>query len=324
MIPFVKEADACNRRLYLCSLQTEGFSFLGTRVDVNFRYYTYGIQGHTVSKHRHLDYEFERVHIGRNAYTVEGHDGVLTPESGQCVVMPSGTSHAWTLLEAPIGITRYWVAIQPVDELGSHFKAALRRAVIEQGYLVPCTPQIDSLEQAIWLLLNSTRPLSVISSLVGSTLQQIVTLFFECCLKDQLNEFLDQEEVHAARASKEMLIPDIKRYILENLCKMIRVQDVCDHFHLSERHLNRLFQRKEGCSIGSYIKNKKLALAEDRLINTEKTVKEVGLSLGFANPSHFSRFFYANKSLYPLEYRKLYTDADRANSSIMKQHSQPA
>lgn len=292
------------------------------RVDINFRYYTYHVKGHTLKWHRHPDFEFERVILGANRYAVEGYDCTLSPGPNQLIVFPDGLNHNWELTEAPIGICRYWVAVEPMDDSGVYVLRELRNAVVRNQFVFDVSPEICLLEKTIWDLMTSQRPVPVVSGLVNLQLQQLIILFFELCLGRNLEGILKRRDYVAPVSDHQALVDEIERFIEANHCKLIQLQDLCDNFHFSSRHLNRIFNEVKGCSVGDFIKNRKADIAKDLLINTSRTVKEIGFMLGYCEVSHFSRFFCKAVGLSPLQFRTKYSDAAERNQQIMNEKAQ--
>jgi len=67
---------------------------------------------------------------------------------------------------------------------------------------------------------------------------------------------------------------------------------------ISARHLRRVFQRQFGCSPQAWLREQRLQCAR-RMLNPERSVKEVAFTLGFRGQSQFSRDFKARFSCPP-------------------------
>ena len=75
---------------------------------------------------------------------------------------------------------------------------------------------------------------------------------------------------------------------------------------MSKSHVLRVFKQYLGCSPLQYISKLRLSAASDALIQTDKTITEVALDLGFNDSNYFTRFFKKNLGLSPREYRDNY------------------
>lgn len=58
-----------------------------------------------------------------------------------------------------------------------------------------------------------------------------------------------------------------------------------------------------GQSAKEYIQGKIIAVAKNKVFDTDKTVNEIAYELGFKYPQHFSRFFKEKVGCTPNEYR---------------------
>lgn len=73
---------------------------------------------------------------------------------------------------------------------------------------------------------------------------------------------------------------------------------------LSKFHFTRLFKTATGESPSRYHTNLRLDAARRLLRETKKSVVEVALDVGYANPSHFARLFRRQSGLSPSDYRQ--------------------
>lgn len=73
---------------------------------------------------------------------------------------------------------------------------------------------------------------------------------------------------------------------------------------MSERHLQRKFRDEMGMSLQDYAANFRIELAREMLSDPELALKTIGYSLGYANPSHFTRSFKAATGMTPSAFRR--------------------
>jgi AraC family transcriptional regulator len=66
------------------------------------------------------------------------------------------------------------------------------------------------------------------------------------------------------------------------------------------------FRRHYGASIGEYLRSRRLEAARRLLIETDVSLIEIALSLGFANPPHFSAAFRRFSGWSPSQFRRLH------------------
>ena len=74
---------------------------------------------------------------------------------------------------------------------------------------------------------------------------------------------------------------------------------------LSPFHFLRLFKIAFGRTPHQYLTDLRLAVARKRLLETEQSVGEIGLSLGFENVNSFGRLFRRHQGITPQNFRRL-------------------
>jgi AraC-like DNA-binding protein len=69
-------------------------------------------------------------------------------------------------------------------------------------------------------------------------------------------------------------------------------------------YLAAAFRRHFGCTIGTYARHQRVALACRHLTGSDAPLAEIALLTGFADQSHFTRTFKRQIGLTPAAYRK--------------------
>lgn len=93
-------------------------------------------------------------------------------------------------------------------------------------------------------------------------------------------------------------------YIQANQNQNLTLERIAEHANVSPTHLNRLFRGTLGLSAMKFATESRLKTAQVLLGSTEMPVAEVGRTVGFAHPEHFSRVFSQHMAISPLEYRR--------------------
>lgn len=73
---------------------------------------------------------------------------------------------------------------------------------------------------------------------------------------------------------------------------------------LSEYHFSRMFKRATGLSPSQYFIDLRMARARRLLIETQRSVIDIGLEVGYSSPSHFSLVFRRAVGVTPSTYRQ--------------------
>jgi|SRR3954464_4028226 transcriptional regulator GlxA family with amidase domain len=104
-----------------------------------------------------------------------------------------------------------------------------------------------------------------------------------------------------------------------HLAKPISVKELARAVNLSPSYLTRLFHTHLGCSPAHYDRVQRLDRAYELMMTSFLSVKEVMASVGWNDPSHFSRDFRARFGLSPRAVR----DSVAAERLAMDQHALP-
>lgn len=78
-----------------------------------------------------------------------------------------------------------------------------------------------------------------------------------------------------------------------------------DELNLSANYFGDLVKKETGKTAQEYIQLKLIDVAKEKISDSEKTVNQVALELGFKYPQHFSRLFKKRVGQTPQEYRNL-------------------
>ena len=93
-------------------------------------------------------------------------------------------------------------------------------------------------------------------------------------------------------------------WIEDNIDKPLRIEDVAKHSGYSKWYLQRMFTTTTGKSMGTWIRDRKLALAADELVNTDDRIVDISERLGFDSQQSFTRIFGKKYNISPSAYRK--------------------
>lgn len=99
-------------------------------------------------------------------------------------------------------------------------------------------------------------------------------------------------------------IARIIAYINANLSEPLTIDSISEGVSVNKYHLCHIFREKTGMTVMSYIIDRRLALAKEKLVSGDAPIMEIALECGFDDPSHFSRTFIRCEGISPREYRK--------------------
>ena len=95
----------------------------------------------------------------------------------------------------------------------------------------------------------------------------------------------------------------VKRYMDEHYSENITPDTLAAQTHISKHYLVHAFNKEVGCSPISYLLARRIAEGKHLLENSNYSVSQISLSLGFSSPSYFTQRFKKAVGLSPLEYR---------------------
>ena len=96
----------------------------------------------------------------------------------------------------------------------------------------------------------------------------------------------------------------MRKYLRENLDRVLTQDEIASHCSLSVSKLKRLCREQLGCGPITYFMSLKLGEAKKLISNSPKNFSEIAEELGFNSIHHFSRFFKEKTGLTPSEYAR--------------------
>ena len=103
----------------------------------------------------------------------------------------------------------------------------------------------------------------------------------------------------------DALIQDIKYYVSIHLSEMLNVKTLADRAYMSTTHFSRVFKQQTGVSPYEYILISRLNRAKELLRQTNMSINQIAVAVGFNSDSNFIHFFTLNTGISPKNFRKL-------------------
>jgi YesN/AraC family two-component response regulator len=100
------------------------------------------------------------------------------------------------------------------------------------------------------------------------------------------------------------LVRQAMAYIHEHYAESISRTDLAEHVALNEDYLTACFRRELGVTPITYINRFRVNQAQQLLLDTDKSVTEIALDVGFSDSGYFSRVFRREVGLSPTDYRQ--------------------
>ena len=100
-------------------------------------------------------------------------------------------------------------------------------------------------------------------------------------------------------------LDEVLQVITSKLSEDLPVKSLADLVSISVSRLQHLFKRTLGHSIVAHRKRTRLDRAANLIRRTDRSIKDVMLSVGFRDPSRFAKAFRDKYGVSPTEYRRM-------------------
>ena len=100
----------------------------------------------------------------------------------------------------------------------------------------------------------------------------------------------------------------VRELVHERFLESLRVQDLALEAGVHPTYLSTSFKAHYGLGLGAYLRQLRLEWAADRLVTSDEPIGRIALRAGFADQSHFGRFFKRQMGMTPGEYREIRTN----------------
>ncbi|WP_281973077.1 GlxA family transcriptional regulator [Ruegeria faecimaris] len=240
------------------------------------------VQTEPVSTHPKADYLFvignsdpdhPDLSIGRvvSDYTFRGAQVFLLAEAASRYIDEFGTADMAT----------HWENASFLSERGARFEAKLSIAT-EQGQVVTCAGMEATTDVA----------LSVIGRHISGPAKMTVA---NIMLHENIRDFSSMQPFSGAQltATGDAKLDQCIKLMQANIEDPLPIQQIVEALNLSNRSLERKFKAFFGTSPNGFYREMRLAKANNLLLNTTMSVREIGLACGFPNgfSSVYKSFF---------------------------------
>jgi len=229
------------------------------------------------------------IQIGHTQYTLNAHD---------CLLIPPHIRHIG-FQGSPADTVYYWMHFFP--------SSAVSTSYITDEIHHPTNPAAVYLPQQ-FNVKNFGRLTLLIRQMLDSdndeTAAPLATNFFISSilieLSHQFMTAINQDQGYTSRF--EM----IKNWIRIHSHEKLTVEQVAIEFKMTPVYLTKLFREYEKMTTIHFINLTKIKQAEELLLTTDLSVKEIAYELSFENEKYFLRVFKQISSLTPTKYRDAY------------------
>jgi two-component system response regulator YesN len=141
-------------------------------------------------------------------------------------------------------------------------------------------------------------------------------------LADRVNEMLAAVrrivelslETSERQKTGERLMHIAKDYIDRNLSRDLGIDELAGHLGISASYFSLLFKQHFGVTFVEYVTSERVELAKSLLLLTDKSIADIGRSVGYAERRYFNKVFHKVTGELPSAYRERRKTTDRKES----------
>lgn len=147
--------------------------------------------------------------------------------------------------------------------------------------------------------------------------QMISALYTEFLINIFRNfDVIEQEEKQRnVKPDNINMALELTQYMHDHYNQDIRVKDAAEYFHISERHLSRIFEKYFGKSFKHTLNVYRINYAKNYLLDTDYSLEKIAEFVGISSTKMFYRLFKEIENMTPTEFREQYK-RDRSHYSL--------
>lgn len=155
------------------------------------------------------------------------------------------------------------------------------------------TPYLGGTLMALWRMSQKPVPDTELSRMILAPLLVLLRKYYG----DVPPYWTVREDTPAS----EML-----SYIYRHYAENITLESLSKQFFMSAGHISHLFQQEYQISPINYLIDVRFSKAKAFLINTDMTIADIAYTVGYQNPTHFTKLFMKRIGYSPNDYRLLH------------------
>ena len=232
--------------------------------------------------------EFQIIYITKGNGTLETKNNRFEIQAGTILIIRPGMWHRYKP-DKKIGWDEYYIGFN--GKLTNHFFEqhffANKYPIFQFGYSEKLLNQYMQIIEIV-----KEEPIAfqkIVSGIIISMFGQIIST-----IKNK--EFAGKEI--------EKIIKKARIFLRANINKKVDIKGLADELNISYSYFRQMFRKFTDVSPVQFHLLLKIQKAQNMLISTNKSVKEIALILGFESNFYFSRIFKTKIGYSPNEYRK--------------------
>jgi AraC-like DNA-binding protein len=176
------------------------------------------------------------------------------------------------------------------------------KPIYNNSLLVPRQDILPNTEKVVVLMKQLQ---DAVKTNYSEVILNYMTTVVLCELHSQFNE--SKKLVTDNKKMQKQMYYDIIDFVKQNAMNNLKVADVALHFRYNEKYLSHLFSTIAGVPLKQFILTNKMDVANFMLTDTNKSIGEIALSIGFSDSHHFAKAYKKICGLTPTEYRNAFS-----------------
>ena len=247
--------------------------------------------------HDHSAVEIVLTLEGSVTYTIE--DKVYQVRKGEILIIPQDTAHSLTMEE---GSSRYLYLFEPdaimtmrdIKSMAIYFNKPFH---LRDG---------SDAHVRIRELLLRAKDLYEKRELMWNTACYSCILRVYATLGQRYLSGIRPRTADNMRNMDSEVINAVMTYINNHYREELSLENVAGFAGFSRYYFSRSFKKQTGYSFKDYLCQKRLQVAMDLLIRTNRSMRDVAIESGFGSVATFNRVFREKKGCTPTQYRAIY------------------
>ena len=254
--------------------------------------------------HNHSVYELNFVENAKGARRIVGDSQEVIGDYDLCLITSPDLEHVWEQNECHSGDIReitvqFDFSMSDETLFGRNPYASITRMMQEakKGLSFPL--------QAIMKVYGMLDTLSSVKDGFYAV-QQFLTILYELSRCENARTLASSSYAKVTVEDDSRRILKVKNFISKNYMDELRLPELASLAGMSSSAFSRFFKLHTGRNISEYIIDLRLGYAARMLVDTAKSISEIGFDCGFNNLSNFNRIFKKKKGCSPSEFRESY------------------
>lgn len=254
--------------------------------------------------HNHSAYELNFVENAKGVRRIVGDSQEVIGDYDLCLITSPDLEHVWEQNECHSDDIReitvqFDFSMSDETLFGRNPYASITRMMQEakRGLSFPL--------QAIMKVYGMLDTLSSVKDGFYAV-QQFLTILYELSRCENARTLASSSYAKVTVEDDSRRILKVKNFISKNYMDELRLPELASLAGMSSSAFSRFFKLHTGRNISEYIIDLRLGYAARMLVDTAKSISEIGFDCGFNNLSNFNRIFKKKKGCSPSEFRESY------------------